>query len=83
MEQPQQPASKKQTIHWLWWIIAAILLIWNIFSYLPKSRPEINIPYSKFINQVNEPTFRTSRIGEITITGMNAKQANNLLVNRA
>jgi ABC-type phosphate/phosphonate transport system permease subunit len=48
MQQPQQPTPKKQNVHWLWWILAIVLLIWNILTFLPKSKPEINIPYTQF-----------------------------------
>ena len=53
MEPPKSPIQKKQPVHWFWWIVAIILLIWNILSFLPKSKPEIDIPYSQFISQVN------------------------------
>jgi cell division protease FtsH len=64
MQQPQQPVEKKPPVQWFWWIFAIILLIWNIFSFLPKSRPEINIPYSKFLSQVSE-----KNIASVTISG--------------
>jgi cell division protease FtsH len=69
MQQPQQPDQKKQTIHWFWWIIAVMLLIWNILSFLPKSRPEINIPYSQFISQVNAGNIASIQISGSEITG--------------
>ncbi len=69
MQQPQQPTPKKQTIHWFWWILAIALLIWNIISFLPKSRPEVNIPYSQFINQVNAGNIASVQISGSEITG--------------
>jgi cell division protease FtsH len=69
MQQPQQPVQKKQTTHWIWWIVAIILLIWNILSFLPKSRPEINIPYSQFISQVNAGNIASIQVSGSEITG--------------
>lgn len=69
MQQPQQPGQKKQTINWYWWIVAIILLIWNILSFLPKSRPEINIPYTQFLSQVNAGNIASIQISGSEITG--------------
>lgn len=69
MQQPQQPVQKKQSVQWFWWILAAILLIWNIFSFMPKSKPEINIPYSQFLNQVSAGNIASVQISGSEITG--------------
>jgi cell division protease FtsH len=69
MRPPQQPVQKKQTTHWIWWILAIILLIWNIWSFLPKSSPEINIPYSQFISQVNAGNIASIQVSGSEITG--------------
>jgi cell division protease FtsH len=69
MQQPKQSVQKKQTTHWIWWIVAIILLIWNILSFLPKGRPEINIPYSQFISQVNAGNIASIQVSGSEITG--------------
>jgi cell division protease FtsH len=69
MQQPQQPTPKKQNVHWLWWILAIVLLIWNILTFLPKSKPEINIPYTQFINQVNAGNIASIQVSGSEITG--------------
>jgi cell division protease FtsH len=69
MQPPKQPAQKKQTTHWIWWILAIILLIWNIWLFLPKSSPEINIPYSQFISQVNAGNIANIQVSGSEITG--------------
>jgi cell division protease FtsH len=69
MQQPQQPVQKKKITYWLWWIVAIILLIWNIMSFLPKSRPEINIPYSQFISQVKAGNIANIQVSGSEITG--------------
>ena len=73
-QQPQQPVQKKPPVQWFWWIFAIILLIWNIVAFLPKSRPEINIPYSKFLSQVSEKNIASVTISGSEITGKFIKQ---------
>ncbi len=63
-QRPQQPVQKKQTTPWIWWILAIILLMWNVYLFLPKSSPKIDIPYSQFISQVN-----TGNIANIQVSG--------------
>jgi cell division protease FtsH len=69
MQQPQQPTPKKQSIHWIWWILAIVLLIWNILTFLPKSKPEITIPYTQFIDQVNAGNIASIQVSGSEITG--------------
>ena len=69
MRPPQQPVQKKQTTHWIWWILAIILLIWNVWLFLPKSSPEINIPYSQFISQANAGNIASIQVSGSEITG--------------
>jgi cell division protease FtsH len=69
MQQPQETTPKKQNIHWFWWILAIILLIWNILSFYPKSKPEVKIPYSQFIDQVNAGNVASVQISGSEITG--------------
>jgi cell division protease FtsH len=74
MQSPQQPAQKKQTTHWIWWVLAIALLIWNVWLFLPKSSPEINIPYSQFISQVNTGNIASIQVSGSEITGKFVKQ---------
>lgn len=67
--QPQQPVQEKPKIHWSWWFIALGLLIWNILSFLPKSRPEVSIPYSVFLQQVSSGNVTSVHIMGSEITG--------------
>ncbi len=78
--QQQQPDQKKQNIHWGWWIIALILLIWNILSFLPKSQPEINLPYSQFINLVSQGKVASVQISGSEITGQFVNPISNQLL---
>jgi len=64
VQDPQNQSQKKPGIHWIWWVIAGLLLLWNIYSFLPQGQPEITIPYSKFISQVN-----AGNVASVQITG--------------
>jgi cell division protease FtsH len=68
-QRPQPPVQKKQTTPWVWWILAIVLLIWNIYLFLPKSSPKIEIPYSQFISQVNAGNIANIQVSGSEITG--------------
>ena len=74
--QPQQPIQEKPKIHWIWWIIAVGLLIWNFLSFLPKSRPEISHPLQHFY-----PAGHTGNVTSVHISGseITGKFANAIL----
>ncbi len=64
----QQRESGNQRPPWsgsmFWWIVLPALLIWNAVLFLQPSKPEANIPYSTFLEQV-----RTGNVSEVLITG--------------
>ncbi len=64
MEPQNDQMPPKSKIHWSWWIILAGLMLWNIWVLLPKTQSEANIPYSKFIEQVE-----TGNVSSIQISG--------------
>ncbi len=70
MQQPQQTDQQKKSIHWIWWVILVLLLVWNIISFLPKSQPEINLPYSEFISLVGQGMVASVQISGSAITGI-------------
>src|SRR5271157_12003 len=65
---PNQPAPRP-SIPWIWWIIAGGLLIWNVIALLPKSKPQLEIPYSSFLTQVNVGNVSSVQISGSTISG--------------
>jgi cell division protease FtsH len=70
MQTPNQTQPNDQTptpqprISWFWWILLIGLMIWNAITYLSLASPEVEIPYSTFIDQV-----KTGNISTVTITG--------------
>lgn len=63
-----QPNDQAQTpqprISWFWWILLIGLMIWNAITYLSLASPEVQIPYSTFIDQV-----KAGNVSTVTITG--------------
>jgi hypothetical protein len=46
-------------------LILLVLMVWNIVSFWPKSRPEVNIPYTTFLAQV-----RADNVARVHIVGV-------------
>ncbi len=65
--QDNQP--QRRQIHWIWWIILIALLVWNIVLFLPKGTPQVTLPYSNFLNQVNKGNVASVQISGSEITG--------------
>jgi cell division protease FtsH len=55
---------------WLWWVVLLALIAWNIFLFRPTSQPEVTIPYSMFISQVQAGNVSSVTIADSSITGM-------------
>jgi FtsH Extracellular len=60
-ESPQKPPQLPRAV-WTWWLILLILMVWNIVSFWPKPRPEVNIPYTTFLAQVGANNVARVRI---------------------
>jgi cell division protease FtsH len=65
---PQKPGPPdlKQVLrtNGLWWAILLGLLIWNMLTFWPARRPEVEIPYTTFLSQV-----KTDNVASVHITG--------------
>jgi cell division protease FtsH len=68
-EESDQNKQKRPKISTYWWILIAILLIWNVISFLPKSSSVVSIPYSIFLDQVNAGNIKDVSISGDQITG--------------
>jgi cell division protease FtsH len=51
-------------MHWGWWLVLLALMAWNIYSFLPRTPPQIDLPYSTFLDQV-----KTGNVASVKITG--------------
>jgi cell division protease FtsH len=63
------PAPGQFRLSPLWWIIFLILMVWNIWSFLPKQTSQAALPYSAFREQVADGNVSQVRIVGDEITG--------------
>ncbi len=68
---PREPDSRQQLRQnlWLWWLIFASLLVWNLFAWWPSRSSVVSIPYSTFLDQVRENNVSKVHIVGDDITG--------------
>ncbi len=66
--QPQKP-KLTQRFTWIWWILILVMLAWNVYAILPRSRPEVTLPYSAFQEQVKANNVSSVNIAGSQITG--------------
>jgi cell division protease FtsH len=63
---PKPPPGLPRVVIWL---IFLALLVWNLLTLLPRSRPEVNIPYTAFLAQVRAGNVKDVRIRGAQISG--------------
>lgn len=51
------------------WLILFLLLVWNLWSLLPKRPTEVTLPYSAFVTQVTDNNVANVRIAGDAISG--------------
>ena len=68
---PKPPAPRQTPPQgvWWWWLILTAFLIWNAISLWPRSKPELEIPYSGFVAQVRADNVAKVHIVGDSITG--------------
>lgn len=68
-QQDKNPTAKKPQFGWIWWVFLVILLAWNVWVLWPQNRPEANIPYSLFVQQVMAGNVASVNLSGGQITG--------------
>jgi cell division protease FtsH len=65
-QSPREPQTRQQLPQnlWLWWLIFAVLAVWNLFAWWPSQNNVVNIPYSTFLAQV-----RANNVSKVHIVG--------------
>jgi cell division protease FtsH len=66
---PPHPASGKYRLNPLSWLIFLILMVWNVWSFLPRQTSEVALPYSAFVGYVAAGNVSEVRIVGDEITG--------------
>ncbi len=67
---PQGSPPGQQRISLLSWIVFILLMVWNLWSFLPKPTSEAALPYSAFVAQVAAGNVTQTRIVGDQISGM-------------
>ncbi len=53
----------------LWWVIFALLMVWNFYSFFPRKTAQATLPYSEFVTQLDNGNVSSVRIVGAAITG--------------
>jgi cell division protease FtsH len=53
----------------LYWLIFVLLMLWNLWSFMPKQSPQAALPYSAFVAQVAAGNVSETRIVGEAISG--------------
>jgi cell division protease FtsH len=64
----QKPSPRRPSVGLLWLILLA-LGIWNLLTFFPRSRPEVQLPYTEFVSQVKAGNVSEVQIKGAAITG--------------
>ncbi len=71
--QSNKPTSRLRWTDGLWWLMTIILLAWTLWQFWPRSRPQVDLPYSAFVSQVQTGNVASVQIAGADITGTFAK----------
>jgi cell division protease FtsH len=69
LPQGSQPRPQLPQNLWLWWLIFAALMVWNLFAWWPSQSSIVSIPYSTFLSQVRTNNVSRIHIVSDDITG--------------
>ncbi|HVC33716.1 MAG TPA: ATP-dependent zinc metalloprotease FtsH [Chloroflexota bacterium] len=59
---------------WVWWVLCAVLLAWNVLSFLvPHGPATITLSYSAFLTQVQDGNVEKATIAGQNVTGQLGK----------
>ena len=64
-----QKPPQKMRINPIWWVVMLVLLAWNVYAFWPHARPQINLPYSSFVDQVKVDHVKAVQISGSSIKG--------------
>ncbi len=66
MDQLQKPENEKKPrgFGWMWWVVLAALMMWNLTGLLPLGTPTVNLPYGALLDQV-----KAGNVASVTIAG--------------
>ncbi|HUN25676.1 MAG TPA: ATP-dependent zinc metalloprotease FtsH [Steroidobacteraceae bacterium] len=53
----------------VYWLFLALLLVWNLWAFLPRPNPAVHLPYSEFVSQVAAGNVAQVHIAGEAISG--------------
>ncbi len=70
MDKKSQPTPpNRPNISWLWWVAVLALVAWYAYTLVPKSQPQVTLPYSTVLDQVKAGNVTAVDINGQTING--------------
>ncbi|HTT06854.1 MAG TPA: ATP-dependent zinc metalloprotease FtsH [Steroidobacteraceae bacterium] len=51
---PPQGPPQRVRVGPLWWVLFALLMAWNVYSFFPRHKTQVALPYSEFITQLGQ-----------------------------
>ncbi len=64
-----QKPPQRPSINPIWWVVLLALIAWNVYAFWPRSQPDVTLPYSSFINQVQQDHVKSVNINGSSIKG--------------
>ena len=65
----QSTPPNKPTISWLWWVAVLAMIAWYAYTLIPKSQPQVTLPYSTVLEQVKAGNVSQVEINGPTVNG--------------
>src|SRR5579871_2983094 len=63
---PQRPGTPdgapRMRVGPMWWVLFAVLMAWNVYSFFPRHSTEVALPYSEFLTQLASGNVASTRI---------------------
>ena len=66
---PKLTKPQKPKLNWYLWLMLGLFFAWNIYTYFPRAKPEVTLPYSAFLTQVDKNNVASVQISGSNITG--------------
>ncbi len=70
MDNKSKPTPpNRPTISWLWWVAILAMIAWYAYTLIPKSQPQVTLPYSVVLEQVKSGNVSQVDINGNTVNG--------------
>ena len=66
---PQSTPPNRPTLSWLWWVAILAMIAWYAYTLIPKTQPQVTLPYSAVLAQVKAGNVSQVDINGPTVNG--------------